>query len=158
MYVHKLEFFGHFYIFLTIISSSVIQTRGTQQAEDNSFMMSNNNRPGPSNSNDNGFHSKNKFSFHWRFLKKISAEHAYSGGYKMKRSSKKYVYSKEETLTGWKGRIRSESSPNTVMHSVSIDILDTEKKEVQSRCSCPVSVDVNFAFKCKHVVLLALNV
>ena len=76
----------------------------------------------------------------------------------MKRSTKKYLYSIEKSPSGWKGRVRSESSPLTVMHSVALDIIDFEKKEFTARCSCPVTVDENFPFKCKHIVLVALNV
>ena len=47
----------------------------------------------------------------------------------MKQSTKKYLYSIGKTPLGWKGRVRSENSLQTVMHSVALENVDLEKKE-----------------------------
>ena len=48
----------------------------------------------------------------------------------MKQSTKKYLYSIGKTPLGLKGRVWSESSLQTVMHSVALEIVDLEKKVV----------------------------
>ena len=76
----------------------------------------------------------------------------------MKQSTKKYLYSIGKTPLGWKGRVRLESSLQTVMHSVALEIVDLEKKEFTARHLCPMTVNEKNSIKFKQIVLISLNV
>ena len=84
--------------------------------------------------------------------------HDYFSRYKMKQSTKKYLYSIGKTPLEWKGRVRSESSLQTVMNSVAIEIVDLEKKEFTVIRLCPMTVNEKFSIKFKQIVLVSLNV
>ena len=54
--------------------------------------------------------------------------------------------------------VRSESSLQTVMHSVALEIVDLEKKEFTARRLCPMTVNEKISIKFKQIVLISLNV